>query len=1122
LSTITRTLIILSLCLFGTLPGKTATYYAVVTGNWSALTTWSTVACGNFTNPLSIPSATDDVIVCNGVALTCNINTSIINLTVSNGGTFQNAGSNTSRTLTVNGQLTLLGNGILIQNSIINASTTLFNGVENFSATSTVDIRQWSSFANSIVSGVDSNFGNVKLNLNTGISWWVNQGLGVSHLILGDLEVGSTCQSILDNGPTAINITIGNNLIIDGKLKVKDSNTGTVNFIVNGAGTFGATGWFAGIANGFNNFTFNISSLTTGTGSTFNGLLDGIGNANITINGVFNCAGDFYGINAPNKLFNGVPAITIQTLAYTGGIFMATNTHNLNGLATVSVLSHATINFTAANNKIALIGLASLGGNVCTTRLLFYVGGNLTVTGVSTCEFKTSESRGEESTNIVGTFTFTGARTIFNGSLSESNGHKVNIKLGSLLSSGGSVWFSENASDSTFLTVNGLVQLSGGTAILKSSTGFALFTVNGNYTQNLVSSVFYMHGVDQFGISSASNDRIELKVNGDFVQSGGIIYFDSFDSPSEQVIRINGANYTISNSATMQRAGSGSSNNFAKIEFEYQGTISYFRNLSHNILQCKQVVKAGCLLNVISGPLQISSHNSPQLAMLTIDSAAVLSIGTFQISSDTIYPHTGITVANGARLRLAKTQGLYDGTNNPVLRSSGGMNYFLGVNSIVEYNTNTYARVSGINVGVAVLAQHKYGILEINHVGPSSTWISPTYLPSFTNAIYVRTRLIITAGEFNLCDAPGNPGSAGRYVFIENPNPNALVRTGGFIRSEALNHSGRIVWTISNVIGTYTVPFGYSTADYIPLTYTLTGGNAGTVSFSTYRTPTTNLPWPSGVTNLASHIGLSPDNRQATVDRFWRISATGTTQAVNLNFSYIASELPSIPFNVAGAIRAHAYNSSTNAWMAATTGQSASAYQVSAPNANIAVHWALSSLNSALPLEWLSINAISNARDVKVNWSTLSEKDCDYFSIYKRDQTSEFQKLGEVATSGNSNSIKNYSFIDIDASQKDAYYRIKETDMNGDEFWSDIVFYKATHSSVEPKVWYHHESGLLELLLPLDQNGNVFIYDLSGRLLFEQLNVKGTIYLPVSLMLGNTYIFRFVNDQMNFSSKLSP
>ncbi|MBL7924060.1 MAG: hypothetical protein JNL88_07670, partial [Bacteroidia bacterium] len=594
----------------------------------------------------------------------------------------------------------------------------------------------------------------------------------------------------------------------------------------------------------------------------------------------------------------------------------------------------------------------------------------------------------------------------------------------------------------------------------------------------------------------------------------------NYDSPAEQRIYINGPSYTISNSATMERAGYGTSSSFARIIFEYPGTVTYFRNLAHTIQQCKQSIKSGCTVNVTSGPFQLSSHAATQLDMLTIEAGAVLSMGLHQLVSDTVHAHCGLTLQDNARLRISRTQGLYDGTANAAISSRGGMNYFLGAGSTVEYNTTTYARVTGINVGMANLPQHKYGILEINHTGAAGTWVSPTYLPGFTNAVYIRTKLIMTAGEFNLADAGGNPASGGRWVMIENPSPSALVRNGGYIRSEAMDHSARIVWTINAVAGTYLIPWGYSAAEYIPLTYQLTGGSAGTVSFSTYRTPPSNLPWPVGVNNLASHIGLTPDNRSATVDRFWRMAQTGSAPVLNLSFNYAGIELPGLPYNSPALMRAHAYNTSTNRWLAALPGQAASAYTVSVPSAGGQTHWALASMNAPLPLEWVSMQAEKDGAHVAIRWTTLSEKDCDFFTVCKSLDGINFEALTSTPASGNTGSLNAYLIYDYHAASKKGYYRIAETDLNGEVHWSEVFNYSPAEAGIDFFVWKDPVSQLHLLKFPDAEPGTLFIYHSDGRLLFSEPLVSGSPFtLPTQLKTGEAYIIRFLNPYTSYSLK---
>jgi hypothetical protein len=98
---------------------------------------------------------------------------------------------------------------------------------------------------------------------------------------------------------------------------------------------------------------------------------------------------------------------------------MASNTHNSLGTATVTIATNANVSFTVATDRISLIGLGNVGVNNVTTRLVLNVGGNLSIGGLSTCSFKTSESFGEETITVNGTFTSTAARTLFNGGANE-------------------------------------------------------------------------------------------------------------------------------------------------------------------------------------------------------------------------------------------------------------------------------------------------------------------------------------------------------------------------------------------------------------------------------------------------------------------------------------------------------------------------------------------------------------------------------------------------------------------------------------------------------------------------------------------------------------------------------
>ncbi|HSY76546.1 MAG TPA: hypothetical protein VK890_06805, partial [Bacteroidia bacterium] len=138
---------------------------------------------------------------------------------------------------------------------------------------------------------------------------------------------------------------------------------------------------------------------------------------------------------------------------------------------------------------------------------------------------------------------------------------------------------------------------------------------------------------------------------------------------------------------------------------------------------------------------------------------------------------------------------------------------------------------------------------------------------------------VIINGDYIMLN--GGSASAPIYMVVNQSNDSGIVvRSGGWIVSE--NEYNYVQWNIGSTLGNYTVPFGFSTANYLPLNMKITtpgtiSGN-GNILFSTYRTNSApspnNLPWPSGppaITNLNNSSGSN--NSLKVVDRFWVIDA---------------------------------------------------------------------------------------------------------------------------------------------------------------------------------------------------------------------------------------------------------
>jgi hypothetical protein len=174
------------------------------------------------------------------------------------------------------------------------------------------------------------------------------------------------------------------------------------------------------------------------------------------------------------------------------------------------------------------------------------------------------------------------------------------------------------------------------------------------------------------------------------------------------------------------------------------------------------------------------------------------------------------------------------------------------------------------------------------------------------NAV-AQTRLILDGGIITL---------NGAYLVINNPAPNAITRNSGHIISEGENNV--IKWNIGTTTGTYTVPWGYGTTDYIPLTFTKTAGTAaGHFVFSTYQTGWQNsTQLPTGVANMNGATGT--DNSAFVSDRFWQIAAISyTTKPTlsNLVLTYRDAENSAAGNTITeSGLVAKRYNTSLTSW----------------------------------------------------------------------------------------------------------------------------------------------------------------------------------------------------------------
>lgn len=173
-----------------------------------------------------------------------------------------------------------------------------------------------------------------------------------------------------------------------------------------------------------------------------------------------------------------------------------------------------------------------------------------------------------------------------------------------------------------------------------------------------------------------------------------------------------------------------------------------------------------------------------------------------------------------------------------------------------------------------------------------------------------------------------------------------------------------------------------------------------------------------------------------------------------------------------------------------------------------------------LPIDLLNFKAINHENSIVIEWVTLSELNNAYFSLERSKDGIKWDEITIINGAGNSSRELFYQYLDDGYYTPITYYRLKQTDFNGEFFYSKTVSVVKNQKG-ELTIYPNPSNGMFKIQLTLEKTmiNSIIITNQFGKVMQKSTVLNSHFNVDISAYNTGVYFVQIIDSNGNSYSR---